>query len=50
MMRKLTPDYFVKQMIKSKTPTELLTSSSRLCLYWVDYWSYNFRKLLQNGK
>jgi len=49
-MRKLTADYFVKQIIKSQTPTEFLRASTNLVLFWVDHLSYQYRESIQQNK
>lgn len=49
-MRKLTADYFIKQIIKSKTPADFTKASTNLLLYWASFWSYQYQKTVEQYK
>lgn len=49
-MRKLTADYYFKRMVKSRSVPELFASGTQLYLYWVDHYSYQYRKLFEYNK
>lgn len=49
-MRKLTADYFVKQIARSQTPADFVRSCTKLGLFWLDHFSYQWQNLLKTDK
>jgi hypothetical protein len=46
-MRKLTPSFYIKRALNSKTPSEAVRTGSDYVLYWFDYFSYQIRLVLK---